>query len=98
MPLTKLCPDVAAWLQTICQLFFLLLTMQPGCSSGHMEDPWDKEKSKAICALVLKVRIIQPLRFNGYSSWLTDSLLCLHYFVGVFPYEKQRIEKKDQRL
>lgn len=41
---------------------------------------------------------MQPLRFNGYSSWLTNNLLCLHYFVCVFPYEKQRIEKKDERL
>lgn len=57
-----------------------------------------KEKRKAICALVLKVGIIKPLRFNGYSSWLTNNLLCLHYFVCIFPYEKQRIEKKDQRL
>lgn len=56
------------------------------------------KKRKAICALVLKVGIIKPLRFNGYSSWLTNNLLCLHYFVCVFPYEKQRIEKKDQRL
>lgn len=56
------------------------------------------KKRKAICALVLKVRIMQPLRFNGYSSWLTNNLLCLHYFVCVFPYEKQRIEKKDERL
>lgn len=56
------------------------------------------KKRIAICALVLKVRIIQPLRFNGYSSWLTNNLLCLHYFVYVFPYEKQRIEKKDQRF
>ena len=55
------------------------------------------KKRKAICALVLKVRIIQPLRFNGYSSWLTNNLLCLHYFVRVIPYKKQRIEKKDQR-
>lgn len=57
-----------------------------------------KKKRKAICALVLKVGIIQPLRFNGYSSWLTNNLLCLHYFICAFPYEKQRIEKKDQRL
>lgn len=56
------------------------------------------KKRKAICALVLKVRIIPPLRFNGYSSWLTNNLLCLHYFVCILPYEKQRIEKKDQRL
>lgn len=100
MQLTKLCPDVAAWLLTICQLFFLLLTMQPACSSGHMEDPWEKKKKKrkAICASVLKVRIIQPLRFNGYSSWLTNNLLWLHYFICFFPYEKQRIEKEDQRL
>lgn len=46
MQLTKLCPDVAAWLLTICQLFFLLLTMQPACSSGHMEDPCEKKKKK----------------------------------------------------
>lgn len=101
MQLTQLCPDVAAWLQTLCQLFFLLLTMQPACSSGHMEDPWEKKIErgrKAICALVLKVGIIQPSRFNGYSSWLTNNLLCLHYFVYVFPYEKQRMENKDQRL
>lgn len=45
MQLTKFCPDVAAWLQTICQLFFLLLTMQSACSSGHMEDPWEKKNS-----------------------------------------------------
>lgn len=56
------------------------------------------KKRKAICALVLKVGIIPPLRFNGYSSWLTNNLLCLRYFVCIFPYEKQRIEKKDQRL
>lgn len=46
MQLTKLCPDVAVWLQTIRQLFFLLLAMQAVCSSGHMEDPWKKKKKR----------------------------------------------------
>lgn len=44
MQLTKPYPDATVWLQTVDQLFFLLLAVQPTCSSGHMEDPWEKKK------------------------------------------------------
>lgn len=87
-------------LQRGCKLYVSCSFCCSPCSQPVHLAIWKIHGKKriAICALVLKVRIIQPLRFNGYSSWLTNNLLCLHYFVYVFPYEKQRIEKKDQRF
>lgn len=87
-------------LQRGCKLYVSCSFCCSPCSQPVHLAIWKIHEKKriAICALVLKVWIIQPLRFNGYSSWLTNNLLCLHYFVYVFPYEKQRIEKKDQRF